>query len=95
MLVELVVDDFLVDVEHAEVIVLVHFGVVVDEVDRQYELGQTINNLSEKLAAIKPLIDKLETVFLSKDDQLEFITTIEELAVRNKIVINIALPADN
>ena len=40
MLVELVVDDLLVCGEHAEVIVLVHLGVVVDEVDGQHYYDQ-------------------------------------------------------
>ena len=61
------------------------------EVNRQLALGQTTKKVLEDLEAIKPFLKQISGFFLKKDDQLVFITTLEELAAKNNMIIKIQL----
>lgn len=48
-------------------------------------------NLSEKLAVIEPELEKFDQIFINANRELEFITTLENVAARNNIGQKIAL----
>ena len=62
------------------------------EVDRQLALGQTTKRVKEELERIKPFLETLATVFLKKEEQLDFITTLERTAAKHGIEATIVLP---
>jgi Tfp pilus assembly protein PilO len=50
------------------------------DLEIKYKKGQSIKQLTENLKIIEPQISKLEQIFISNDEVLEFITTLEEAA---------------
>jgi len=60
-------------------------------VDKQLSQGQTIKTTQERLKSIQPFLEKLSASFLKKEGQLLFITTLEDKADQNNIVIEIEL----
>lgn len=61
------------------------------EVNRQLTLGQTTKKILEDLERIKPLLEKISSFFLHEDDQLAYITILENLGAENNIDLTIKL----
>lgn len=55
------------------------------DLEEKYQRGQSLKKLSENLKKIEPQLEKLNLVFISKNRELEFITTLEDIASREKI----------
>lgn len=49
--------------------------------DRQKNIGSLINNLKK----IEPQLSSLQNIFISKNRELEFITTLEDIAEKNSV----------
>jgi hypothetical protein len=47
--------------------------------DQLLQKGQTVNKLGEDIERIKPFLDKLDSVFIKPDEELDFIISLEEL----------------
>lgn len=60
-------------------------------VDRQLEEGQTAKKTKIELENIQPFLEKVEASFLKKEDQLTFITVIEDTAIENNVTVEISL----
>lgn len=63
------------------------------DLEKRYINGQNIRSLSEKLNKVESQIAILDQSFINKNCGLEFITTLEEIADKNKIVQKINLSA--
>ena len=61
------------------------------DLEVKYERGQSLKKLSENLKIIEPQLSELEEIFISEDEVLEFITTLEEIAGNNDITQTINL----
>lgn len=61
------------------------------EVSRQLALGQTTKKILEDLKNIRPLLEKIAGFFLKESEQLTFITTLENLALKNNLEIKLQL----
>jgi Tfp pilus assembly protein PilO len=55
------------------------------DLERRYIKGQSLRNLSEKLNKAEEKIQILDQVFIGKEDGLEFVTTLEDVANKNNI----------
>ncbi len=55
------------------------------EINSALEKGKNINNQADKLKTIESQIEKLDKVFINRNRELEFITTLEGLASKNNV----------
>lgn len=71
--------------------------IIVEKIEIEKKITQE-QNKSETISQIKkiePELDKLGKIFITAENQLEFITALEETADRNKIAQNINLLPNN
>lgn len=61
------------------------------DLETRYLGGQRLKKLNEILKTIEPQINILDKIFISQNRELEFITTLEEVAYRNNITQKINL----
>ncbi len=68
-------------------------NIVTQKVDLEKEMARekNINILSEKLDKIEPQMKKFEQIFINQNRELEFITTLEDIALSNKVLQKINL----
>jgi Tfp pilus assembly protein PilO len=66
------------------------------DLEQRYIKGQSLRQLTENLKKIEPQISVLDEIFILQDRELEFITSLEELATRNNVeqTINLDLSQD-
>lgn len=71
-------------------------NIISQKLDLEKKLSQDRNmsQLSEKLKKIEPQLDLLDSVFLSQNQDLEFITALEGLASRFQLSQQLALGMD-
>ncbi len=55
------------------------------EINNAIEKEKNINNQTDKLKTIESQIEKLDKIFISRNRELEFITTLEGVASKNNI----------
>lgn len=55
------------------------------DLEKRYIKGQSLKQLNENLKQIEPQMDKLDSIFVSSNRDLEFITTLEEKADINGV----------
>ena len=69
------------------------------DLEKKYLKGQSLKKLSDNLKSIEPKLDLLNQLFINKNRELEFITTLENRAGLNRLnqKINLSPPqaADN
>lgn len=61
------------------------------DLEKKYLKGQNLRKLSENLNSIQPKMAKLDQIFISKDQELDFVTTLENLATKNNITQKISM----
>jgi lipopolysaccharide export LptBFGC system permease protein LptF len=61
------------------------------EVERKYQQSQGFKKEFGNLIKIEPEINKLNQVFISKNRELEFITSLEDIAAKNNVAQKINL----
>ncbi len=61
------------------------------EVEKKINREKNLSNLSIKLKKIESQSNKIENIFLKKNNELEFIKTIENIASNNNVTQNINL----
>ncbi len=61
------------------------------DLEEKYLKGQNLKKLNESLRKIEPQINILDQIFISQNRELEFITTIEEVAHNNNVIQKINL----
>jgi Tfp pilus assembly protein PilO len=65
------------------------------DLERKYIQGQNLKELSENIKTVQEKIPELEKIYIKKEDSLEFITTMENIAEKNGINQKLELnPAD-
>jgi Tfp pilus assembly protein PilO len=66
------------------------------DLERKYIKGQSLRQLTENLKKIKPKLELLDKVFVNTNRELEFITSLENEANKNRInqKINLGLPQE-
>lgn len=64
------------------------------DLEKKYIKGQSLNKLSNNLKKTELKLDNLDTIFINHNRALEFITTLEEVAVNNNITQKINLMTD-
>lgn len=62
-------------------------NIVTQKIDLEKKIAKekNMNILSEKLNTIEPQLEKFEKIFISQNRELEFITTLEEIANNNYV----------
>lgn len=55
------------------------------DLEEKYQKGQSLKRLAEDIRKIEPLIEKLDQIYINKNDSLELITTLEKIANKNNI----------
>ncbi len=65
------------------------------DLEKKYIKGQSLKQLAENLKKIEPELVNLDQIFINQNRELEFITTLEEIAARNNINQKINLGAIN
>ncbi|MFH0891988.1 MAG: type 4a pilus biogenesis protein PilO [Candidatus Falkowbacteria bacterium] len=70
-----------------------HLAIVAQKLDieKQADTAQSLSVLSEKLKTVEPQMEKLDYIFINKNRELEFITTLEEAAGKNNVTQKINL----
>ena len=63
------------------------------DLEKKYLKGQNLKQLSENLKKIEPQLGKLDRIFINRNRELEFITTIEGMAQSNEVTQKINLAA--
>jgi len=63
------------------------------ELEKKYLRGQNLKNISEKLERAESKLHVLDQVFIQNNEDLKFITTLEEVASKNNISQKINLSA--
>ncbi len=63
------------------------------DLEKKYIKGQSLKQLAENLEKIEPELVKLNQIFINQNRELEFITTLEEIAAKNNINQKINLGA--
>lgn len=53
--------------------------------EKKYAKVQNLKQLAKNLNKIEPELDKLDQIFINKDDELGFITNLEKIATTNNI----------
>jgi Tfp pilus assembly protein PilO len=53
--------------------------------EKDYQKGKNLRKLSENLKKVKPQIEELNKVFISSDQALEFVTSLEKIADKENI----------
>jgi len=61
------------------------------DLEEKYQKGQSLRQLTETLEEIEPQLSKLNQVFINQNRELEFITTLEEVADYSNIMQKINL----
>jgi len=64
------------------------------ELEKKILREKNMVKLSEKLKIIKPQIETIENTFINKNRELEFITTLEGIALRNDVIQKLNLNID-
>lgn len=63
------------------------------DLEKKYIKGQSLRQLTENLKTIEPRLNTLDQIFINKNRELEFITTLESRAFNNQISQKINLTA--
>lgn len=61
------------------------------DLEEKYLRGQSLRKLAENLKNIEPRLNNLEEIFINKEDALELVTSLEEIAVKNNVAQKINL----
>jgi len=56
-----------------------------EDLERKYIKGQSLKKLTENLNKIEPKLELLDQIFINKNRELEFITSLENKANKNQI----------
>jgi Tfp pilus assembly protein PilO len=65
------------------------------DLEKRYIRGNSLRQLTEDLKKIEPKLDQLDQIFINKNRELEFITTLENEANNSRVAqkINLSSPA--
>ncbi len=64
-----------------------------EDLEKKYLKGQSLKQLTENLSKIEPKLELLDQIFINKNRELEFITSLENEANKNQITQKINLNA--
>lgn len=64
-----------------------------EDLEKKYIKGQSLRQLTENLAKIEPKLEQLDQIFINKNRELEFITSLENEANKNQVSQKINLNA--
>lgn len=66
------------------------------DLEKKYIKGQSLRQLTENLKKIESKLDMLDQIFINKNRELEFITTLENQANKNRVSqkINLSAPQE-
>lgn len=64
-----------------------------EDLEKKYIKGQSLRQLTENLNKIEPKLDLLNQIFINKNRELEFITSLENEANKNQVSQKINLSA--
>ena len=64
-----------------------------EDLEKKYIKGQSLRQLTENLSKIEPKLELLDQIFINKNRELEFITSLENEANKNQISQKINLSA--
>ncbi|MDP2737005.1 MAG: hypothetical protein Q8O59_04485 [bacterium] len=64
-----------------------------EDLEKKYIKGQSLRQLTENLSKIEPKLEILDQIFINKNRELEFITSLENEANENQISQKISLSA--
>jgi len=64
-----------------------------EDLEKKYIKGQSLKQLTENLSKIEPKLDLLNQIFINKNRELEFITSLENEANKNQVSQKINLSA--
>lgn len=56
-----------------------------EDLEKKYIKGQSLRQLTENLAKIEPKLEQLDQIFINKNRELEFITSLENEANKNQV----------
>jgi Tfp pilus assembly protein PilO len=63
-----------------------------EDLEKKYQRGQSLKKLTEDLKIIEPQLERLDQIFIKRDESLKIITSLEEIAessgVGQKINLN-------
>lgn len=64
-----------------------NLSIITQKIDlgKQVDKASNMSILGEKLKQITPQLEKFDNIFINKNRELEFITSLEELASKNKV----------
>lgn len=64
-----------------------------EDLEKKYIKGQSLKQLTENLSKIEPKLELLDQIFINKNRELEFITSLENEANKNQVSQKINLSA--
>jgi len=64
-----------------------------EDLEKKYIKGQSLRQLTENLSKIEPKLELLDQIFINKNRELEFITSLENEANKNQVSQKINLNA--
>lgn len=64
-----------------------------EDLENKYKRGQSLKKLTADLKTIEPQLEKLDQIFIKRDESLKFITDLEKIAENNGIDQKINLSA--
>jgi Tfp pilus assembly protein PilO len=64
-----------------------------EDLERKYQRGQSLKKLTEDLKVIEPQLEKLDELFIKRDESLKIITSLEKIAENNGVEQKINLSA--
>ncbi|MBI2459044.1 MAG: hypothetical protein HYV53_00645 [Parcubacteria group bacterium] len=68
-----------------------------EDLEKKYLKGQSLKQLTENLNKIEPKLKLLDQIFINKNRELEFITSLENQANKNQVSqkINLSAPSED
>jgi len=65
------------------------------DLERKYRRGQLLRKTVENFERVKPRKERLTSIFMRQGEELDFITTLEQIAEKNRLDQKIRLQIDN
>jgi len=59
------------------------------EAEKNYDQGRNLKKLTENIKVIEPRLEEIEQIFVPKNEEVSFITSLEAAATRNNISENV------
>jgi Tfp pilus assembly protein PilO len=59
------------------------------EAEKNYDQGRNLKKLTENIKTIEPRLEEIEQIFVPKNEEVSFITSLEAAAARNNVSENV------